>query len=55
MGPLSPTSPHYDIPSNENAAPLELQREVAMQALAEACKLGATEGFILKNLEKDCT
>ncbi|XP_059080524.1 uncharacterized protein LOC131878543 isoform X2 [Tigriopus californicus] len=53
MGPLSPTTPQYDTPSNESAAPLELQREVAMQALAEACKLGATEGFLLKNLEKD--
>ena len=42
--PLSPLAPH----------PLETQRAVAEAALADARQLGATEGFLLKNLEKDC-
>ena len=34
--------------------PLETQRAIAEAALADARDTGATEGFLLKNLEKDC-
>ena len=34
--------------------PIETQRAIAEAALADARDIGATEGFILKNLEKDC-
>eukprot|EP00095_Tigriopus_kingsejongensis_P005026 maker-scaffold139_size317827-snap-gene-2.24 protein:Tk05026 transcript:maker-scaffold139_size317827-snap-gene-2.24-mRNA-1 annotation:"conserved hypothetical protein" len=56
MGPLTPNTPVYEDPPPDfpyPVAPLEVQREAALQNLAEACKLGATEGFLLKNLEKD--
>ena len=34
--------------------PIETQRAIAEAALQDARDIGATEGFILKNLEKDC-
>jgi hypothetical protein len=40
---LSPLSP----------PPLEMQRQLADDALREAKHLGASEAFVLKNLEKD--
>ena len=51
MPRLSSLTPHLDSPL---AAPGELQRELAQTALDKAKELNATEGFILKNLEKDC-
>ena len=41
-------------PPDLRSPPLEAQRARAEAALAEARQLGATEGFLLKNLEKDC-
>ena len=43
-----------ELPPALAPSPLETQRAVAEAALADARELGATEGFILKNLEKDC-
>jgi hypothetical protein len=34
--------------------PLALQRKLAEDEVARARELQATEGFLLKNLEKDC-
>jgi len=34
--------------------PLALQRKLAEEELAKAKELNASEGFLLKNLEKDC-
>ena len=34
--------------------PLALQRRLAEDEVARAKELQATEGFLLKNLEKDC-
>ena len=48
--PSLPVGPPPDLRS----PPLEAQRARAEAALAEARQLGATEGFLLKNLEKDC-
>lgn len=51
MPRLTSLTPHLDSPL---AAPMDLQRGLAMTALDEARKMEATEGFLLKNLEKGC-
>ncbi len=44
----SPSSPPVPPP------PLEVQRAMAQAAMDQAREAGADEGFLLKNLEKDC-
>ena len=51
MSRLSSLTPHLDSPLS---APGELQRGLAQEALDCSRGLQATEGFLLKNLEKDC-
>ena len=50
----SPSSLPVGPPPDLRSPPLEAQRARAEAALAEARQIGATEGFLLKNLEKDC-
>ena len=51
MGPLTSLTPHLESPL---ATPVALQRQLAQDELAKAQELNATEGFLLKNMEKDC-
>ena len=51
MGPLTPLTPHLESPLS---APAALHRQLAQEELAKAQELNATEGFLLKNMEKDC-
>ena len=51
MGPLTPVSPHLESPLSQ---PQYLQRQLAQEELAKAQENHATEGFLLKNMEKDC-
>ena len=51
MGPLTSISPHLESPL---ATPSALQRQLAQEELLQAKELNATEGFLLKNMEKDC-
>ena len=51
MAPLSSINPHLDSPLS---TPMVLLRKLAQEELARAKELKATEGFLLKNLEKDC-
>ena len=51
MGPLTPITPHLESPLS---APAALHRQLAQEELAKAQELNATEGFLLKNMEKDC-
>ena len=51
IGPLSSLTPHLDSPL---ATPSALIKQLAMDELAKAKELNANEGFLLKNLEKDC-
>ena len=51
MAPFTSLTPHLDSPLS---TPLVLQRKLAEQELARAKELNAAEGFLLKNLEKDC-
>jgi hypothetical protein len=51
MGPLTSLTPHLESPLS---APQHLQRQLAQLELAKAQELNATEGFLLKNMEKDC-
>jgi len=51
MGPLTSLTPHLESPLS---APAALQRQLAQEELAKAQELNATEGFLLKNMEKDC-
>ena len=52
MGPLTALTPHLESPLSTPAA---LHRQLAQEELAKAQELNATEGFLLKNMEKDCT
>lgn len=49
MGPLTPLSPHLETPLS---TPDALQRGLAQEELAAAQEAHATEGFLLKNMEK---
>ena len=51
MGPLTPLTPHLE---SLLSAPAALHRQLAQEELAKAQELNATEGFLLKNMEKDC-
>ena len=51
MGPLTPLSPHLETPLS---TPDALQRGLAQEELAKAQEAHATEGFLLKNMEKGC-
>ena len=51
MGPLTSLTPHLESPL---ATPSALQRQLAHEELVKAKELNATEGFLLKNMEKDC-
>ena len=49
----SSSPPHVVFPPNP-PSPLEVQRSMAQESLDRARQDGAGEGFVLKNLEKDC-
>lgn len=51
IGPFESLTPHLDSPLSTPGA---LQRELALEELARSKELNVTEGFLLKNLEKDC-
>ena len=51
IGPLTSLTPHLDSPL---ATPASLIRQLAHDELAKAKELNANEGYLLKNMEKDC-
>ncbi len=54
--PLSPSAEAAATAAANKAmpSPLEVQRTMAQAALDHAKESGVNEGFLLKNLEKDC-
>ena len=52
--PLAGAAPGSPVGVDAFGAPLSLQRSLAQSALDHARESHATEGFMLKNLEKDC-
>ena len=50
-GPLTSLTPHLDSPL---ATPASTVKRLAHEELARAKDLNANEGYLLKNMEKDC-
>ena len=58
-GGLSPAAaplggPMFPGPDGVPVSPMDAQRDLALRALNDAKELRATEGFLLKNMEKGC-
>ncbi len=51
MPPLSPLNPHLESPLS---SPMERLRSLAEEEMVRCKELNVDEGFLLKNLEKDC-